>query len=516
MSLFYWVWCFWLDIESGSTMLLCMAMRGIYLDDLIGAVSGLQLEGDGSVVIDRADYHLSANPERCLFADIEEFVEYNQWGRSREALGVVGRDPAAILTHDPAFASDLPILRCADAREALGRILKFLLQAPDESMSVVGVTGTNGKTTTARLLGHVLNQTLGASASLGTLGLDLAGTALEAGSYTTPLSPDLYATLDRLRGMGTKALAMEVSSHALELQRVAGIRFAAATTTRITRDHLDFHGDLEHYIAAKRRLFENLHPDAVAVLNGDCPVARGFSEISPGRLVSYSSIAGSKADLQALGITVSPTKTQFQLAVDNEVWPVQSQLIGRFQVENILAALGVVYGLGLPMEAALEAVRGFPVVSGRMESIALPQGATAVVDYAHNPDGLFNLLENARALNPRRILLVFGCGGDRDRGKRPLMGEIAFRGADKIWLTSDNPRTEDPRMIIEDVLQGIPRLDHTIVEPLRENAIAAAFADSKAGDLLVVAGKGHEDYQIIGKTRYPFSDQGVLRKLIAG
>lgn len=493
-----------------------MERRGITLTDLIGAVSGLQLEGDGSVVIDCVGYQLGSNAQRLLFADMEEFLAYNQWGRSRDCLESADLAPAAILTDDGAFKADIPVVRCADARQALGQILKFLWQAPDESMRVIGVTGTNGKTTTARLLGHILHRLLGSSASLGTLGLELGGESLQSGSYTTPLSPELYTTLDRLRGMGAKALAMEVSSHALQLQRVAGVRFTAATTTRITRDHLDFHGEIEHYFAAKRRLFENLSPEAVAVIDLDCPVASGFMNHTSARLVTYSSIAGVKADLKALGITVSPTKTQFELSVGNDVWPVQSQLIGRFQIENILAALGVIYGLDLPLEAALEAVRDFPVVSGRMESISLPQGATAVVDYAHNPDGLFNLLENARALNPRRILLVFGCGGDRDRGKRPLMGEIAFRGADKIWVTSDNPRTEEPGIIIEDILQGIPRLENTVVEPLREKAIAAAYAETNAGDLLIVAGKGHEDYQIIGKTRFPFSDQAVLRALIAG
>lgn len=483
------------------------------LAELLQELPEVRLEGSADAVFDRLAYRADKAHPSALFALFEEFLAYNRWGHSRDQLAACVPQPAALLTDQPVELFAGPQLISSNVRRDLGLIARKLHGSPDQRLPVVAVTGTNGKTTTTRLLGFLFHRVLGSGGSLGTLGMDWNGKAMESGSYTTPLAPDLFPLLAQFADLKTKAVAMEVSSHAMALQRVSSLRFAAAATARITRDHLDFHGSLESYIAAKRSLFEGLDGRAFAVLNRDCPIAWSFAECASGRLISYSCHAQGGADLVADRIAVSSEDTRFDLVWKGRSLPVRARLIGRFQVENILAALSVIAGMELPMEAAIDALADFEIVPGRMESIALPNGSTAVVDYAHNPDGLHNLLENCRALNPERIILVFGCGGDRDRGKRPLMGELAFRGADRVWVTSDNPRTEAPERIIADILEGIPAKERVTVEPDRRIAILNAYAETSNGDLLVVAGKGHEDYQLIGTTKYPFSDKAVLLSL---
>lgn len=483
------------------------------LAELLQSLPELRLQGSAEVAFERLAYRSDQVQQSALYALFEEFLAYNQWGHSRDQLPACDPQPAAILTQHRIESFAGPQLLSDDVRRDLGRIARLLQGAPDLRLPVVGVTGTNGKTTTTRLLGFLFSRILGAGGSLGTLGMDFNGRAIGSGSYTTPLAPDLYELVRQFVSLKAKAVAMEVSSHAMALQRVSGLEFAGATTARITRDHLDFHGSLDAYIEAKRGLFADLNGRAFAALNRDCPVAWSFADSVSGRVISYSCHGQRSADLVANRIAVSPVETRFDLLWQGKQFPVRARLIGRFQVENILAALSVIAGLELPMEAAIDALEDFEIVPGRMESVALPNGATAVIDYAHNPDGLHNLLENCRALNPERIVLVFGCGGDRDRGKRPLMGELAYRGADRIWLTSDNPRTEAPERIFADILEGVPVRDRLIVEPDRRQAILHAYAETNSGDLLVIAGKGHEDYQLIGTTKYPFSDKAVVETL---
>jgi UDP-N-acetylmuramoyl-L-alanyl-D-glutamate--2,6-diaminopimelate ligase len=464
-------------------------------------------------VVDYQDVELTgvaAHPDDVpaggLLGCVAEYLRYNRWLEPRELGAAYAACPAAaFITEWPLAVGGRPQLIVADARHALGLAARALHGAPDAAMPVVGITGTNGKTTTARLLGHLFQAVAGGGGSLGTLGLERGGTPLEAGPYTTPLAPELYADLARLRAAGCRAAAIEVSSHALALDRVAGLRFAAAVLTNLTRDHLDFHGTPEAYRDAKLRLFSGLAADAPAILNRDSPHYDAFRSVCPGPVRSYS-LFRADADYVAADVEVSPHHTAFVLRTRAGEVPVRTRLIGRFQVENILAALAAAHLLGADLAALAAAAATFATVPGRMQTVPLANGATAVVDYAHNPDGLHNLLENCRALNPARIILVFGCGGDRDRGKRPLMGDIGYRGADLCWLTSDNPRTEDPLRILADILAGLPPGAAPQVEPDRRQAILQARAACRPGDLLVVAGKGHEDYQIIGEAKYPFSD----------
>ncbi len=450
-----------------------------------------------------------------LFVVMDEYLSYNTWetGRSHveEALA---RGAVALVTEEVLADVAVPQILVADARRALAAVSRRFWRCPDEEVALIGVTGTNGKTTTAQLCAHLLQPAFGKTASMGTLGVFLNGDKIEEGEYTTDLAHVQFRRLRRLAGEGVGAAMMEVSSHALALDRVAEMRFRAAILTNLTRDHLDFHGSAEAYGEAKRKLFRGLAADGIGVINADDPAARSFAEVCPGRVVFYSANGFAEADVRAEGIDCSPAGTRFVLVAGGRRFPVASSLIGRFQVDNILAAAATIYGLGLDLEAALERVGSFAPVPGRMEKTRLPNGATAVVDFAHNPDGLANLLGNCRGLAEGRIHLVFGCGGDRDRGKRVIMGRIAAEGADVCWVTSDNPRTEDPERIAADILEGFAGADlEPRVELDRETAIRKAYAETRAGDLLVVAGKGHERYQLIGDKKIPFSDAAVVAGL---
>lgn len=450
-----------------------------------------------------------------LFVIIEEYLTYNVWQNGRVHLAeALGRGAVALVVEEFLPDVSVPQLRVPNARLALATIARRLHGCPDAELSLVGITGTNGKTTTSQLCAHLLRTGGGATASMGTLGVFLNGEKVEDGDYTTDL---VHVTCRRLRALvdqGVTAAVMEVSSHALALDRVAGLRFRVGVLTNLTRDHLDFHGTAEAYGAAKRKLFQGLGPDGVGVIHADDEAADWFASACPGRVIRYSSRGAAGAEIRAKDVECSPSGTRFRLEAGGRSYGIRSRLIGRFQVDNMLASLAVLDGLGYDLEVAVEALGEFRPVMGRMEKVALPNGATAIIDFAHNPDGLANLLENCRELTTGRIYLVFGCGGDRDRGKRPLMGRIAAAGADFCWVTSDNPRMEDPDRIIADVLEGFDEAGvKPQVEADRDRAIRSAYHETRAGDLLVVAGKGHEAFQLVAGAKLPFSDAGVVGSL---
>jgi UDP-N-acetylmuramoyl-L-alanyl-D-glutamate--2,6-diaminopimelate ligase len=316
--------------------------------------------------------------------------------------------------------------------------------------------------------------------------------------------------LSDLRRAGVNTLAMEVSSHALTLERVAGLAFDVAVFTNLSRDHLDFHGTMENYRAVKVSLFSGLPPSAVAVVNGDDAVGREIMACSQTSVLDYGITA--KASLQAVEIAYSLRGTTLKIDYGGQTITIHTPLRGGFNVYNTLAALGGCLVVGQPLArlaAAAEALHGIP---GRMERVPLSARRIGVVDYAHTPDSLEKALQTLRALSPKRIITVFGCGGNRDKGKRPLMGAVAARHSDLCVVTSDNPRREDPMEIIDEILTGMP-CRGVVVEPDRRTAIRQAYALSRPGDVILVAGKGHETYQIVGDERLPFSDTEELRCL---
>ncbi|MGH9412705.1 MAG: UDP-N-acetylmuramoyl-L-alanyl-D-glutamate--2,6-diaminopimelate ligase [Terriglobales bacterium] len=395
------------------------------------------------------------------------------------------------------------------ARRALARAAANWFGHPAQRLQLIGVTGTNGKTTTTFLIEAMLRQAGWTTGLLGTVEYHI-GAAVEPSPHTTPESYDLQRLLARMVAVGCEAAVMEVSSHALALERVYSCPFAVAVFTNLTQDHLDFHGSMENYAAAKRQLFlgQGAPPPRAAVVNADDPAAAAMTSDYAGPVLRYGLDAS--ANLRASAIQYTPAGTRFHLDAPGPFSAtVASPLVGRVNILNALAALGVGCSLGLDAAVITAGVARWPHVRGRFQRVSAGQPFTVLIDYAHTPDALTNLLAAARELTPGRLLLVFGCGGDRDRGKRPLMGQAAAAGADWVLVTSDNPRSEAPEAIIAEIVHGIP--DPVRTDPDRARAIATAVGEAGAGDTVVIAGKGHETYQITGTERRHFDDAEQAR-----
>jgi UDP-N-acetylmuramoyl-L-alanyl-D-glutamate--2,6-diaminopimelate ligase len=430
-----------------------------------------------------------------------------------EAAGAV-----AILFDPPAPDSlTLPATTVAidGLRARLGRIADRFHGQPSKALSVTGVTGTNGKTSTVQLLAQALNLRGEVAGSIGTLGAGLHG-ALVAGERTTPDVLSVHALLARMRDEGAKHVAMEVSSHALEQGRVDGVAFKVAVFTNLTRDHLDFHGTMEAYGDAKRRLFAWPTLEA-AVVNLDDPFGvTVLQSLAPGvRRIGLSSRDHPAANLRAGGAMLTPAGLVFGLVEGGLVQPVESPLLGRFNIDNLLAVAGALRALGWTLPEIGAVLPRLAPVDGRMSRVGGNEHQPlVVVDYAHTPDALEQTLRSVREHTPGRLTCVFGCGGDRDKGKRPLMAAIAERLADVVIVTDDNPRHEDGDAIVADIVAGFERPDAVTIERNRVAAITHALANSRPGDVVLVAGKGHETYQEVAGVRHPLDDLAIARELL--
>ena len=381
---------------------------------------------------------------------------------------------------------------------------------PTATLQTVGITGTNGKTTTAFLSRALLEADGRQTGLLGTVKSVIGGAEQEV-ERTTPEAIDLQRTFRQMLDAGDRACVMEVSSHALELSRADAIHFAAAVFTNLTQDHLDFHPTMEDYFNAKRKLFVGSDA-AAAVINVDDPYgARLAAELR--QPVTFS--LGRDAAYRATEVTTDLGGSRFGVSTPEGEVDLVSPLRGEFNVSNVLGALATARALGVPMATCAEAIATAGQVPGRFETVDEGQPFAVLVDYAHTPDSLENVLRAARGLTERRVHVVFGCGGDRDRGKRPLMGEIASRLADRVIVTSDNPRSEDPESIIEEILAGAGQDVRHEVD--RREAIATAISEAEPGDVLVIAGKGHEQGQEFeGGRKIPFDDVTVAREILRG
>ena len=445
---------------------------------------------------------------RGLKADGAQFAPQ---AAARGALAIVAET-------EPRSAIQVPWIVVPDARLALAILADRLQGHPSGALKVVGITGTNGKTTTAYLLRSIFEAAGMRCGLLGTVVYSLGEADIEA-TRTTPESADLQQMLRQMVDNGCAAAVMEVSSHALALKRADAIAFAAGVFTNLTRDHLDFHGDMESYFGAKRRLFELLPEGAPGIVNLDDPRGQTLMPVAS-RSVTY-------ALRQAANVTAEPFKLalsglSFTANTPSGRVRVKSSLVGRPNVYNVLAAIATATALGVPVRAIEDGLAALPGVPGRFQVVSSDDDDVAVVvDYAHTDDALKNLLETARALSKGRMLTVFGCGGDRDRTKRPLMGAVAGRMSDVVIITSDNPRSEDPARIIEEVQRGVSgaRAQGKGPEVLRivdrSEAIARAIDIARSGDLVIVAGKGHEKTQVIGDRELPFDDVEVSRAALA-
>ena len=413
-------------------------------------------------------------------------------------------------------SADVPWVFVKDARVALALLAAEFFAHPSRQMRVVGITGTNGKTTTSYLVTAMLEAAGIRCGLMGTVTYRIGDQAFTA-TRTTPEAPDVQGLMRQMVDAGCEACVMEVSSHALALHRVDGIRFAAGGFTNLTRDHLDFHSDMESYFAAKRRLFDMLPADAPAVVNLDDPRGQAIAEAAQ-RPVTYAINRG--ADVTPGPLSFSLEGLSFDVRTPKGVVRASSKLVGKPNVYNILAAVATTTALDVPFSAIERGLRSLPGVPGRFElASSASDDITVVIDYAHTDDALRNLLETARPLASRRLITVFGAGGDRDRTKRPLMGMVAARLSDVVVITSDNPRSEDPVRIIDEVKRGAdPEMRQRGAEVLtivdRREAIANAIERASAGDVVLIAGKGHEKYQEVDGRVLPFDDVAVAREAL--
>jgi UDP-N-acetylmuramoyl-L-alanyl-D-glutamate--2,6-diaminopimelate ligase len=415
-------------------------------------------------------------------------------------------------------------IQVPSARAALAELSAAFYRNPSEELVLVGITGTNGKTTTSYVLSSIFEAAGMKCGRIGTIGYRVGARELDA-SRTTPEAPELQQMLRGMLAEGCGACVMEVSSHALALRRADNLRFAAAVFTNLTRDHLDFHGDMEAYFSAKRRLFEILPEGAVGVINVDD--RRGTDMVSATRRPVTYAIDGA-ADVRPGPLMFTLEGLAFEVRTPRGTLHVRSSLVGRPNAYNILAAAAAAMALDLPFSAIESGIQGLENVPGRFQVVSdSADDVRVIVDYAHTDDALKNLLETARPLAGGRVVTVFGCGGDRDRTKRPLMGAVAARLSDLVIVTSDNPRSEDPERIIEEIRRGIvmpadriaPKGQQRGTPSLaivdRREAIEKAIKDAKPGDLVLIAGKGHEKYQVIGDKTLPFDDVDVARAALA-
>lgn len=429
----------------------------------------------------------------------------------------VRRGAVAVLVERGRAVPDVavPILRVDDVRRALARAAEAVHGYPSRQLSLIGITGTNGKTTTSFLVEHALRALGARPGRLGTLGFALPGTSeVGAAQFTTPEADEISGLLARARRAGATHFVMEVSSHALEQSRVAALAFDVAAFTNLTQDHLDFHGTMDRYAAAKARLFTELRPRHAVINVGDAFGAT-LAATTTARRISVSRT--DEADLRALGATLDERGIHAEVAFEGRTLSLTSRLLGAHNLENLLLAAGVLVALGYPPEEVVHALGSAPPVPGRLERCDGPDDdVLVVVDYAHTPDALRRVLTALRPLTRRELVCVFGCGGDRDPGKRPQMGAIAGELADRVVVTNDNPRTEEPSAIAHAIARGLAdRATPFVIELDRARAIEQAVLAARAGDTVLVAGKGHEDYQIFGHDRRPFDDRAEARRALA-
>ncbi len=391
-----------------------------------------------------------------------------------------------------------------DTARALSQLADAFYGEPSRDLTVVGITGTNGKTTTSQMAAAILTQAGLPCGTIGTIGARLGDREWSLAN-TTPLAPQLHELLAQMRDLGAKGVAMEVSSHALALQRVADVRFRVGALTNVTRDHLDFHKSFDAYAAAKRKLFDMAQH---CVFNADDEMGDRWAREVRMRKPVLTYALHSAADLRPEHLHIRADGSSFDLGGQR----FDVRIPGRFNVANALCAIGIARQLDIADVHAARGLAALERVAGRMEHVR-GGGVDVIVDYAHTPDALENVLRTLRETASRRLIVVFGCGGDRDRGKRPQMGAVAARYADFTYVTSDNPRTENPQSIIDEILPGVGTAPHA-AQVDRRAAIQAAIEGAHEGDVVVIAGKGHETYQIVGSEVLPFDDLAVAREAL--
>ena len=499
------------------------------LGELLKGLDVRRIDGDLNVEIAGLSYDSrAAGPGHLYFSMARDAA------RNRANIDdALNRGARAVVVDGGEVAAPRPaatIVGCERPRLLMGAVASRFFNAPSERVDLIGVTGTSGKTTTTYILASILEAAGMPAGIIGTVGIFVSGKKIYSG-LTTPESIDVESALARMERSGVNHVAAEISSIGIEERRVDALNFRACVFTNLGRDHLDYHSTIENYFAAKLRLFTEILPmsrraDTVAVVNGDDVYGRRVLDAVKGRKLSFG--LDRALDVHPEDFTTELGGTRATVSVLGRKIEIESPLVGEINLRNILGASALSAALGIELDAVVDGVRRCPGAPGRLEAVAAKAGVAVLVDYAHKPDALEAVLTTLRRLTAGRVICVFGCGGDRDRGKRPIMGEIAGRLSDLPILTSDNPRSENPLAIIADVERGlvaaelarIDRPDTTarggyIVEPDRRSAIAAALRIAADGDSVLIAGKGHEDYQLVGARVLAFDDRAVVREIAA-
>jgi UDP-N-acetylmuramoyl-L-alanyl-D-glutamate--2,6-diaminopimelate ligase len=461
-----------------------------------------------------------------LYVAVEEYLIHNIWidghqyieeASRRGANSMVIEKDLSIDRHEIGEHKARPytIVRIGDTKKTLSLMADKFYGYPLRGMKVIGVTGTNGKTTTTHLIKSIFKADGHKPGVVGSIGYFI-GDEKQPAIYTTPLSSDLFHVASQMRNQNVDTFIMEASSHGLVLDRTYGIDYDVAVLTNVTRDHLDYHKTVEAYRKAKMLLFQSLgsydKDQAIGVINADDPACLLFVEATQVSILKYG--IQNPADVQGYDLQLGPTGTFFKIRLpQNKRLEVHLKILGLFNVYNALAAVAVGFSQGLDLKAIKEGLERFTSIEGRFEMVDCGQEFPVIVDYAHTPDALETILKTAQGIKTGKLITVFGCGGDKDKGKRPIMGEIGTTLSDYCIITSDNPRTEDPLAIIKEIEAGINRSTacpfKSIVD--RREAIEKALSTARSGDVVVLAGKGHEDYQIIGNQKIPFSDKEEVK-----
>lgn len=480
---------------------------------LLEILKGIEVQassGDLQVIVSGMSMDSRRVQPGDLYACVPGFqVDGHDFAAGAIALGAVA------LVVERFLPLDVPQVKVSNVRSVIGLFAAKIYGSPSELLELIGVTGTNGKTTITYLIESIGTKQGKKIGLIGTLGSRIDGRDIP-GERTTPEASEIQKLLGEMVSEGVSLAVMEVSSHALDLGRVVGCEFDVGIFTNLTQDHLDYHKTMEDYFQAKSRLFSNLKgvkKNKISILNGDDPVFSKLRQASAARVVSYG--IHNEVDYRAENVEVTSEGVRFQVRFREGIQEIRYATPGVFSVYNALAAF--VWGVewGYNKEAVAEALAEIAGVPGRFESVRRGQPFQVIVDYAHTPDGLENVVKTARDFTKGRLITVFGCGGDRDRGKRPLMGEVAAQWSDFVIVTSDNPRTEDPDQIIQEVLTGVSGVDFVALRD-RKEAIWSACRLANPGDTILIAGKGHETYQIFGTEVHPFDDREVAREALGG
>lgn len=486
------------------------------LDELIEYLDYKDLINFKNIDITGISYNSKTTKKGDIFVClVGEHTDGHEFARSAIENGA-----AALLVERKVEGTKIPQVVVSSTRHKIADIADRFYSSPSKGINLIGITGTNGKTTVTHLIQKIFEENNQKCALIGTLGYKLSSNGeYRDAKHTTPQAPELQATLRMIKDVEKiDNVVMEVSSHALEQNRVGGCRFNGAVFSNLTQDHLDYHITMDNYFKAKALLFEHLKEGDFAVINADDEFGDRFISVVPEGVKVYTYGVRQQSDVMARNINFSLNGAEFTLVENAKEHKVNLHMNGMFSVYNVLAAVTAALAIGIDIETALKALQNVKGVAGRFEVVV--KKPLVIVDYAHTPDGLENVLKSAREITPEdgKLICLFGCGGDRDATKRPKMGAIAEKLADKIVITSDNPRTEDPQTIITDIIAGLKSVntESVIVEPDRGAAIALLKTIANNNDVVLIAGKGHEDYQILKDRTIHFDDREEARKVFEG